>query len=209
MAPTVAISVFYSNCTSGIRSSTTTNTMAPATRTSAQGGIGRIRMTAAAPITPATGSTMPDNCPYQELLTRETPSLRNGTETATPSGRSGYRRPAPEPLRRPASRTADWRPTPQKQPPWPSLQVCCARLLPTPRGYLNANSFSPLWLLPFGILVDRWSDLLGQPLIPNSPMDQPQFTNLRQSLCCSPTVRGDCTRPAREACRVCQPSTIS
>jgi hypothetical protein len=35
------------------------------------GRIGCARITAAAPITPAIGSTIPDNCPYQKLFKRD------------------------------------------------------------------------------------------------------------------------------------------
>lgn len=61
--------------------------MAPAANDKAYGKMGRIEITVAAPMTPAIGSTNPDNCPYQKLFRREKPSHRNGTETAVPSGK--------------------------------------------------------------------------------------------------------------------------
>jgi hypothetical protein len=47
----------------------------------------------AAPNTPAMGSTRPDACPIKKLLARFIPSLLNGKDTATPSGK--FWRPIP------------------------------------------------------------------------------------------------------------------
>jgi len=54
--------------------------IAPAANNKAYGRIARIETTATAPMTPAIGSTNPDNCPYQKLFRRENPSRRKGTD---------------------------------------------------------------------------------------------------------------------------------
>ena len=59
--PNVAISVFLSNCVSGITSSTTTKIMAPAAKQRAYGKIGVKKVTARAPITAKIGYTNADN----------------------------------------------------------------------------------------------------------------------------------------------------
>ncbi len=58
--PIVARSALPAVWDSGISSSTTTNIMAPAAILSAYGSMGSMKITAAVPIIPATGSTMAD-----------------------------------------------------------------------------------------------------------------------------------------------------
>ena len=67
--------------------------MAPAAKASANGSTGCMYMTATAPTTPATGSTIAESCPNQKLRKRETPWRRSGKATATPSGK--FWRPIP------------------------------------------------------------------------------------------------------------------
>ena len=45
------------------------------------------KVTASAPITPAIGSTIADNCPYQKLFRLLNPYLLRGIATAIPSGK--------------------------------------------------------------------------------------------------------------------------
>ena len=61
--------------------------MAPAANESANGSIISTETTSSAPMTPATGSTMPDACPSRKLRFLEYPSLLRGMETAAPSGK--------------------------------------------------------------------------------------------------------------------------
>ena len=46
-----------------------------------------MRLTRAAPRTPASGSTRPDSWPYQTALRVENPEAFRGSDTATPSGK--------------------------------------------------------------------------------------------------------------------------
>src|SRR5690606_39694896 len=76
--------LFTSFWDSGITFDTTTSIMAPAAKLSAYGSNGCATTTNNAPITPATGSTVDDNCPYQKLLILDIPCALNGIETANP-----------------------------------------------------------------------------------------------------------------------------
>merc|ERR1719319_1758503 len=87
MAPQEAAFPFPWDCASGMISSSTTYTMAPAANAKAYGRIGAMKVTRAAPITPAIGSTMPDSCPYQTARAVEIPAAFRGKETAIPSGK--------------------------------------------------------------------------------------------------------------------------
>jgi len=74
-------------CASGMISSITTYTIAPAANAKAYGNIGFIIPTNNAPRTPAIGSTNPLSCPYHILFAAENPAVFKGRLTARPSGK--------------------------------------------------------------------------------------------------------------------------
>ena len=85
--PMVAILLCGSDCDSGISSSTTTYTIAPAEKANRYGNIGDIHVIKAMVNNPAIGSTIPLNAPNPNALFLDNPSLCNGIDMIAPSGR--------------------------------------------------------------------------------------------------------------------------
>ena len=75
---------------SGISSSTTTYSIAPAAAESSHGIKGVSCAAASTTSTPNTGSTIPESAPYANARPRDSPSCRSGSATAAPSGEILY-----------------------------------------------------------------------------------------------------------------------
>ena len=73
-------------CVSGIISSLTTKSMAPAAKAKPMGKSGRAMVTAAAPKIPALGSARPESVAYHSALPRLYFYRNSGSATASPSG---------------------------------------------------------------------------------------------------------------------------